>query len=718
MIEFNYKDEIVSSPAVIVSGRTSAYDRGFVNFVNNNSEAIPPQAFEVNNSQFKALLHVSPGENNFQVYHVNAGISGNPGQNGSSNSGCDTIDEGRLTLHYQALPANKPIHLCVILGKDSMGAYDMPSYKSRRGEPSNLDAAVQKLKVAGRMMQAFTQDEFHHLGLSNRCFQFVEEQTTSQSLFGRNNHASAPHTEVKVHVIRSPKTVAQLRDPDLAQQNPDAKNNGGLFSHAIDLVQKQDFYRPYAQLHTPIQCAVVYLDSTWNGRFITTHAALGGGTHQVKMAIFGSHGLHSFPSTFDQMTACFLDDTELSTKEVANDNNQCGTSWECLNICMGAFIHEIGHSLGSPHQVDGVMLRDYIWWNRSFMTREARCLRDNSPGCVIGNDGNFPRTCHWNIMDIMRYFYHGSFSIPTDVNDASFPKSETTLLETPKGNPVPSMFMTEPGKVVVKSATGIFMVELVGEDLARHHIRFYPKSYGGRGLPSELALNFDECLRDFRNGWKSSADNFDLRVLSVSGDLWVPNFKSKCYPSRDSVIEHDFNLGRGPIRGIKSDLLGSAKGGMQFIGFDAARVYKVRVYHGGALDGMTFYYRGDKIDQEEKFDEKHSKRHLLKKFLGSTSSHQAYVNAGDVTIGNRKDHYTDFQIPEGERIVKFSFRNGQWMDAVQIETNTGRKSAMLGNSQGGHLSILEPPTTQHQIVGLYGYTGSWMDGIGLIYARI
>ncbi|KAM9886863.1 hypothetical protein OXX69_013564, partial [Metschnikowia pulcherrima] len=170
MIEFNYEDEIVSSPAVIVSGRTSAYDRGFVNFVNNNSEAIPPQAFEVNNSQFKALLHVSPGENIFQVYHVNAGISGIPGQNGSSNSGSNTIDEGRLTLHYQPLPANKPIHLCVILGKDSMGAYDMPSYKSRRGEPSNLDAAVQKLKVAGRMMQAFTQDEFHRLGLSNRCF--------------------------------------------------------------------------------------------------------------------------------------------------------------------------------------------------------------------------------------------------------------------------------------------------------------------------------------------------------------------------------------------------------------------------------------------------------------------------------------------------------------------------------------------------------------------
>lgn len=718
MIEFNYNDEIVSSPTVIVSGRTTNYDRGVIQFINNNSKVFPVLHFEVNNSQFKALVHVSPNEaNHFQVlFWAGASISAS-GQPVGMQS---VADEGQLTLHYYPLPENKPVHLCVILGHDSKGVYDMPRYKENRGEYANLETAIQRLKVAGRMMQAFTQDEFHRLGLSNRSFQFVEEFSTSQQIFGLDGHAQEGHGEVKVHVIRLPRSVAQLRDPDLAQQNPHARDNGGLFSHAIDLVRDSDFYRPYGENGTPIQCAVMYLDSTWDGNLITTHAALGGGTNEVKMAIFGLHGLHSFPLTFPQVGPSFVDDTMLSIHEVANDANQCGTAWECLNICMGAFMHEIGHLFGSPHQVDGVMLRDYIWWNRLFMTREVRCLRDNSQGLVVGVDGNFPQQCHWNIMDIMRYFYHGSFSLPPDANDPSFPKLRATLMNPYEDAPIPSLYVSSPGNVVVKSSLGIFMVEFVGEDLARHHMKFYPKSYGGHGTPRQVALNFEDCLREFNRGWNRSADNFDLRVLSTTGDLWIPNFKDRCYPSADSVIKSDFNLGRGIVHGMKSELLGSAKGEMRFVGFDAASVYKVRIYHGGALDGMTFYTKTKTgANGAPPLQQQPAKSGFLGKLMGGSSSgylQGGYGGTGEVTIGNQTPDYSDFSIPDGERIVKFSFRNGQWIDAVKIETDTGRSSPMFGNTLGGHLSVLELPTPQHSIVGLYGYTGGWLDGIGIIYA--
>ncbi|GEQ72337.1 hypothetical protein JCM33374_g6024 [Metschnikowia sp. JCM 33374] len=719
MIEFNYKDEIVSSPTVIVSGRTTTFDRGIVRFINNDNKVFPAQSFEVNNSRFKALLNVSPNEAN--VYKVEFWGGAELGRDGLPFNLRYMTDEGQLTLHYKPLPQNKPIHMCVVVGSDSKGVYDMPKYKLDRGEVANLDTAVQRLKVAGRMMQAFTQDDFHRLGLSNRSFPFVEESTNSQKLFGSDQIASVTHDEVKVHLLRSPKTVAELRHPDLAQQNPNAKDNGGLFRHAIDLVSQSDFFRSYQERSTPVQCAVMYLDSTWDGSLITTHAALGGGTDQVKMAIFGSHGLHSFPLTFPQISPCFVDDTPLSIREVANDANQCSTAWECLNICMGAFMHEIGHSLGSPHQVDGVMLRDYIWWNRSFMTREVRCLRDNSPGSVIGNDGTFPRTCHWNIMDIIRYFYHGSFSIPTDASDTTFPKLDCTLFNPPPGGAVPSMYLSNPGSVVIKSSSGIYMIELVCEDLARHHVSYYPKSYGGVGPVFEVALNFEDCLRDVRKNWKDSAQDFDLRVLSVTGDLWVPGFKSRCFPSEDSIIVNDFNLGRGSIRGMKSELLGSANGQMRYIGFDSARVYKVRVYHGGALDGMTFYYKENSIPVSAKPSEPKQKRNLFSKLIhgsGPGNTQPGYSGAGEVTIGNQTYNYTDFDLADGERITKLSFRNGQWIDAVQIGTDRGRSSAMLGNAQGGHLSVLEPPTPYHSIVGLYGYTGSWMDGVGIIYSQL
>lgn len=720
MVEFNYTNgEVVSSPAVIISGRTSSSRKGLVQFVNNSNTVFPPQFYEVNNGQFKALVQVSPNEaNNFEV-HVLDGATLN-GSGFPENQG-KVVERGQLTLFFNPLPQNKPVHLCVVIGKDSNGAYDMPKYKTLRGQVADLQSAVQRLKVAARMMQAFTQDEFHTLGLSNRSFQFVEETVHDQSVFGYNMQSPAPHQEVKIHVLRSPKTVAELRNPDYAQQNPDAKDNGWLFGHAIDLVKKSpELYSNYHD--TAIQCAVMYLDLHWDKKFISTHAALGGGTQEVKMAIFGSHGLHSYPLTFPQISPSFVDSTHLSINEVANDCNQCGTGWECLNICMGAFMHEIGHLFGSPHQTDGVMLRDYLWWNRSFMTREVECLRDHTKGNVIGNDGRWPKECHWNIRDLMRYLYHDSFSIPTDANDLSFRKNYLTTLLPDKNytdTHVPSLYVTSKGEILVKSAAGIFMVELVGKDLARYHTAYYPQSYGGAGLQHELKLNFNECYEQLKSSWKDVRDDFSVRILSVTGDLWIESFRKHCFPGKDSIIRSDFGLGRGEIDGYKSELLGSAKGDMMYIGVDITRVNKVRVYHGGALDGATFYMSessSNTLDRPPVPPRNYLKRLLDK--ANTQSPMSANTSSHEVTIGKKKDHYTDFELQPQERIARFHFRNGQWLDAMQIETTSGRKLAMLGKAGGGHLSSLETPGSKYLIVGLYGYTGKWVDGIGIIYAEL
>lgn len=719
MIEFNYKNgEIVSSSTVIVSGRTSKFlQSGLVQFVNNQNKVYPPQFYEINNGQFKALLHVSPGEANVFDVHVLDGAYLN--ETGFPEKYDRVVDKDTLTLFYNPLPENKPVHLCVVVGRDSNGEYDMPKYKLKKGQIANLDTAIQRLKVAARMMQAFTQDEFHRLGLSNRSFQFVEETVHHQSIFGYNMDLATPHQEVKVHVLRSPKTVKELRDPNFAQQNPKASDNGFCFSHAIDLVRDSGLMERYRQAGTAIQCAVMYLDSHWDGKLISTHAALGGGTNDVKMAVFGSHGLHSYPLTFPQVSPSLADATHLSQNEVANDCNECGTSWECLNICLGAFMHEIGHLFGSPHQVDGVMLRDYIWWNRSFMTREAECLRGRTSGAVISNNGTWPKECHWNIMDLMRYLYHDSFSIPVDNADDSFGKSFVTTMapdNSYKNRSAPTMYVSKPGEVVVKSGLGIFMVEVCGDDLARYHIPYYPKSYGGTGLQHEITLNFDELLKQFKRNWDRAGDNFDLRVLSIAGDLYKANFKST-FHEKDNLIRSDFGLGRGPIDGYKSELLGSSKGDMKFIGFDISRVYKVRVYHGYALDGATFYIDDDKSEQNGEAPPVPA-RNYLSKMMGKLLQPEAPRNGGEVTIGKVKPHYTEFNLNKGETISKLLFQNGQWIDAMQIHTTLGRTSGMLGNSEGGHLSILEAPSQQHRIVGVYGYCGGWMDGIGIIYAQV
>lgn len=739
MLTFNYQDgEISSSPTIIVSGRTSTgIDRGVIQFINSENKVFPPQNFEVNsNGHFKALLHLSAGVPNKLEVKVFANAYLNPF--GFPENATNCVDTGSLTLRQFPLPENKLVHLCVILGKDSNGSYDMPRYKLQRGEVANLDTAIQKLKVAGRMMQAFTQDDMRDNRLGNRTWQFDEEPVHGQSIFGYNVNSPTPHNEVKIHVLRSPKTVAQLRDPNLAQQNPDASDNGGLFSHALDLISNSPDIFPqdhFKGLKTAIQCAVLYLDSTWDvsKRLILTHAALGGGTDDIKLAIFGSHGLHSWPSTFAQVSANFLDQTHLSDREVANDCNECGTSWECMNITMGAFMHEIGHLLGCPHQVNGVMLRDYIWFNRSFMTRELECLRTHSRGQIIdGRSGQWPagKVCHWNRLDIIRFLYHDSFGLPNDKDDSTFQKNQKSTKvadSTYDGNsssPVP--LRTDEG-VIMESDAGIYMIEFIIDDLARHSIVYLPRSLGGEGLQKELFMDYDSYYQNFRSGYKDAKPDFKLKVLSIAGDWETNNFREFCNSkSGDSRVRNDFGLNRGQITAYKSSLLGRNENNepIQIAGFNIKGIHKIRVFSENSLFGLKFFYSNSTgQDQQAQKPPPLPERNYVHKFFKSitpssnqgTQSTQFDGQELTSSIGHETNRFSDFIVPPGEYITKFNVRCGWWIDAIQFETNRGTKSPIYGGGGGG-VSTLKAPSN-FTVVGMYGYTGAWMDGLGIFYSN-
>lgn len=699
-ISLNFQNgETVSSPTTIVTGSTNIVDRGVVTFTNNNSEVFPPLSVEVNNGQFKALVNVSPDEPNLFRYEVASnGFINNAGIPEYQNGKPEVLDSGEITLYYNPLP-NKPIHLCLIVARDSPGTYDVPQYKLQQGHIPSVQSAISKLKVAGRLMQAFTQDDMRGHGFHNRGFPFVEEQQTNMALFGFPLYDSPkPHMEVRVHVLKSSKTVAELRDVEMAQQNPNAKDSGGLFSHALDLIRGDNNLGGVIRSSgTAIQCAVIYLDSTYDRQrdMILAHAALGGGNNEVKLAIFGSHGLHSWPDSFPGVTPAFLDSTELSKREVANDANQCGTSWECFNITLGAFMHEIGHLLGSPHQINGVMLRDYIWWNRSFMTRETKCLREKTNGALINPNGVWNRLCRWNILDLIRYLFHGSFGLPIDTYEKTV--TTTTQPDNSYSSSEPTFYQTRNGEIVVKG-TGIFAVELVADDLARYHTAFYPREYGGSGLQDSVTLNYQDCYQNIRSQYLQSKPDFQVRVLATSGELFINNLKDATNISSNMIVTPRLRM-----HVIKGHLLGRQNSDNEFIAeFDLNLVSRVRVYYGMSLDGMRFEMRSS---QEKEVDNS-----FWSKVRGSLPNSNELVLAGQET-----GSYADFTVPQGEKIVKLHIRNGAWIDAVQFETDRGTKSPMYGGN-GGHLSTLEVPDQKTSFAGLYGYNGQWIDGIGMLYS--
>lgn len=729
-ISLNYtNNENVSSPAIIISGRTSTnISQGIVQITNDNSKVFPPQHAEVNGSgNFKILAFVAPDtENNIVIEVIDNGFIDVFGFPQYSNGKAKVIDKTQIKINFVPLQANKTVHLCLIMARDSPGTYDMPSYRLQRGERATLEEAIRKLKVAGRLMQAYTNEEMRAAGFSNRCFQFAEEETSWQQLYGYNVSSPTPHKEVKIHILRSPKTVEELRNPEVAQQNPNGSDTGWLFSHASDVIKDDPILMEERnRLGTGVQCAVIYLDAHYDvGKdMILAHAALGGGDDTVKLAIFGSHGLHSWPINMPQVGPSFLDCTHLSQKEVANDAGECGTSWECFNVTLGAFMHETGHLLGCPHQVSGVMLRDYVWFNRSFMTREGECIRTGSKGMIIPPNGMWDKVCHWNKLDIVRYLYHGSFGLPVDDNDPTFGKVFTTTLRPDESygddNVEPIMYFLPHGGVIVRSQAGIFMIEFITQDLARYSIQFYPRSYGGSGLQKELVLDYDTCSKMFRDNSGDFDEHYDLRILSLAGDLNISDFKK--YSSANSMmLKGDFGLNKGVIKAYKSILLGESHDKkMDVIGFEIKNIRTVRIFHGYALDGIQFHFT---LADNSQNPPKVPARNYFGKFIHKISDSPQHKNSAGakkvVTIGNEKHHYSDFTLNEGEYITKFHFRNGAWIDAVQFETSAGRKSPMFGNASGGHLSTLESPAENLLIIGMYGYLGTWLDGIGIVYAEI
>ncbi|KAI6088264.1 putative peptidase family-domain-containing protein [Hypoxylon rubiginosum] len=617
-------------------------------------DGFPPTYWPVCESQFKAMVYLMPGANRLRFDFSSPKLA----NSGSSNP----IHSTYITVHMVPPMNAPPLQLAIVVAKDSPCTFDaVPARVEREG--NGLETAIRKFRMSAYLWQAFTAEQMWRNKLGRRVFRFEEEWTTGTCNY-RDREMGTMRSEARIHVIRSEKTLAEIRDLEVAQQNPKATKKGDLYGIAADAVK--NYFKPLPGQTQYV--SVLLLDAHWDtaAKTIRGHAALGGSAGDLHLAIFGSHCLQSYPTSFEEVVPAFSDCTPTDTNFVANDCNESGSSWEAANIGIGAHLHETGHLLGCPHQESGVMLRDYVRLNRSFMSREAYSTRTKSKGEPFSQADE----CTWHRLDCLRFRSHPCFRLPND----------------PIMNPDGSIhaWPVESGQVQITAPTGVSFIEIYpeGDDVCHTWIE-YPMENGS------IVRNLGLTEQELREKLPENKQKLKLKVCIKShggGNLDIDDFHSLC-----SKASLKLSFGKSAYRSEKlgfSQMEGSAPQEFIFTSTkEKTRVLsRVVFYHGFALDGMEFFY--------------------------DDQSSQLFGKRGGKPGGDT----FEMDVRRGEYITGFSVRSGQWIDAVQVLTSMGRKSPIYGNANGGSPHTLLPPRG-YTLCGVSGSCAAWVDGFSLIIAR-
>lgn len=527
----------------------------------HHQDSFPPINWPVCDSHFKALVHLTPGPNRLRLdFHSPKVATPN-----TSNPAHTTS----LTVNYLPLVSSPPLQLAILVARDSPMTFDAVPERVQR-EGNGLETAIAKFRMAAYLWQAFTGEQMYRNRFGRRCFRFEEEWQTG-TLTGRDREIGQMRNEAKVHVLRTDKTVQEIQDLDIAQQNEHAPRKGQLYDLAKDAVRNHFKPRPGQRQYV----SVLILDTHWDQHLgiIRGHAALGGGSGEVQLAIFGSHALQSYPSCIEDVVPALTDCTRTDTKYVANDCNDSGSSWEAANIGIGAHLHETGHLFGCPHQESGVMLRDYVKLNRTFTCREPFSTRTKSPGlrlCLPKDE------CGWHRLDCLRFRHHPCFRLPQD----PAPNPDDSVQVWSVGN----------GNAIATAAAGIAFIELfTDEDVCRSHLEFVDGN-GSGGPQRQVILNETELrnrLAEDRRGrrlkveihsagqGKQVVEDFS-HLTSKASTVKLPNGQSGFRGGK---------LGFSQMEGSQPDevILESAV-------VPTKLLLQIKVYHGFAVDGLEFVY--------------------------------------------------------------------------------------------------------------------------------
>ncbi|KAI0542398.1 metallopeptidase [Xylaria digitata] len=627
--------------------------------VSRPDKAFPPTIWPVYGARFKALVYLFPGPN---AVHFEFQKPGSPNKHRSS------------ILLYMFDPKNAPpLQLAILVAKDSSCTFDN-ALKGVGGEANGLETAICKFRTAAYLWQSFTAEQMEKSGLGRRTFRFDEEWTNGTS-HPHDFSNSMMRSEARVHIIRTDKTVAEIRDLERAQRDPNALNNSELVD--VTAAALRDYFRMAPGQKQYVATLILDSHRDMNDKLTTGHGAFGGQVgDDLHLAMLGSHFLQYCPSTICDVVKAFRDCSPTDLKMLIDEANVAGTSWEAAAYGIGAHLHEIGHLLGSPRQEKGIMAGDFMTLNRTFMIREAYSTRTKSKGGPV-EPKDEPT---WHRLDLLGYRFHPLFRNATD----KVPYPDGTV----------HGWVVEKDKLLITASSGLLCTEIYaeGDEFCGTWLE-YPRDGQMMRRTTLIEAELRERLPESKR-----RSRVKIIVRSMGGGILViEDLHQMC--TKSSLKLTSGPLGKLAYRSTKigsSELKDSEPQEIIFSNAVASvnRILtSVTTYHGNAVDGLEFHY--------------------------DDGSSQLFGKRGGQTGGDRFIMVVQLigaDIHNAEVIVGFAVRAGSWIDAIQIITSTSRRSSLYGNTGGGSLHTLLVPSG-FKICGVSGSCADWLDSFSLLITR-
>lgn len=268
----------------------------------------------VDGDRFKALVELLPGENTLEL-----------------KSGA-TAESVKFTLRYRPMTTPTHVRLIWLTGTDGDTDFAVP-------EEGVAQTYKERLSTAALLMQTFTAERMHELGLGRRTFR-LEMDAAGKPI---------------VHTVKGKLTGDEYRK---------TTDDQALWQDTRRFLNET---LPDPQAKNIVLMSFTRKDPA-TGK-MQAHTALGG----ADLGLFGSASMFCWPESIATAQTAFLDSKKVDPSRVHEDSAFRGTYWAVASTTLGATLHEMGHAFGLPHCMDPrcIMTRGFDGFNRFFTFSET-----------------------------------------------------------------------------------------------------------------------------------------------------------------------------------------------------------------------------------------------------------------------------------------------------------------------------------------------------------